>query len=142
MIVPAQLEARDPIASALKRLKAPTVRDFLWISSPPENIPPRGFPEIYTVVEVVCQKYKVSMRDILSDRRTAWVIWPRHVAMYLCRELTPLSYPVLGRMFRRDHTTLIHAYQKIERRIAADHAFAADIDELARMIEPLPAPAS
>jgi chromosomal replication initiator protein len=63
-----------------------------------------------------------------SARRDRGVARPRQVAMYLARELTPMSLPCIGRLFgKRDHTTVIHAIKTVERLIATDTEFAADV---------------
>lgn len=56
--------------------------------------------------------------ELLSDRKTTDIMLPRQVAMYLAKELTPQSYPNIGRRFRRDHTTVLHAVRKIESMLA------------------------
>lgn len=124
-----------PLARAIARMQSPKSRDFLWITVPPENIPERKFPEMAAIVLAVSVKYGVSPQDILGDTRRAAVVFPRHVAMYLCRKLTPLSFPFIAQRFNRDHSTIVFAWQKIDARICADPAFAAEVDELARMVD-------
>lgn len=66
------------------------------------------------IQRAVCAHFKVSRTDMLSHRRTAEVVWPRQIAMYLCQQHTHNSLPVIGRMFGgRDHTTVLHAVRKI-----------------------------
>lgn len=125
----------SPLARAVARMKSPKSRDFLWITVPPENIPERKFPEMAAIVLAVSLKYGVSPQDILGDTRRASVVFPRHVAMYLCRKLTPLSFPFIAQRFYRDHSTTVFAWQKINARISADPAFASEVEELARMVD-------
>jgi hypothetical protein len=74
--------------------------------------------DIRKIQEIVAKHYDVKLSDILSNRRTADVIMPRHVAMYLAKELTGKSLPELGKRFAgRDHTTILSAIQKITRMI-------------------------
>lgn len=64
----------------------------------------------------VGRHFDVPKVDMLSIRRTARVVLPRQIAMYLCKLLTSLSLPHIGRKFGgRDHTTVLHAVRKIER---------------------------
>ena len=64
---------------------------------------------------MVARQYNVSRSDLLSSRRTANVVRPRQVAMYLAKTLTLRSLPEIGRRFGgRDHTTVLHAVRKIE----------------------------
>lgn len=66
------------------------------------------------IKDVVAQHYSIQISDFESKRRTRSITYPRQVAMYLCRELTDLSLPKIGEGFGgRDHTTVIHAYDKI-----------------------------
>lgn len=88
-----------------------------------------------TVIRVVARHYEVQVADILSQRRTANVVKPRQVAMYLAKMLTLRSLPEVGRRFAgRDHTTVLHAVRKIDRLIATDAALAAEVQALASAI--------
>ena len=83
------------------------------------------------IQRAVCRHYQVSMNDLSSIRRTANVVRPRQVAMYLAKTLTLRSLPEIGRRFGgRDHTTVLHAVRKIEGLIAKDTALATDIELL------------
>jgi hypothetical protein len=76
--------------------------------------------------------YEVPVSDILSERKTACVVRPRQVGMYLAKELTPRSLPYIGREFGgRDHTTVLHAVRKIARLLAdGDEKLQADVDAI------------
>nr|HMN87305.1 helix-turn-helix domain-containing protein [Bauldia sp.] len=92
--------------------------------------------KIEDIQRVVARQYNVSRSDLLSSRRTANVVRPRQVAMYLAKTLTLRSLPEIGRRFGgRDHTTVLHAVRKIEELIAADKVFAEEIELLKRMID-------
>ncbi|RNC28956.1 MAG: Chromosomal replication initiator protein DnaA [Candidatus Dichloromethanomonas elyunquensis] len=66
------------------------------------------------IQKVVADHYKMSVQEFKQKKRTRIVAFPRQVAMYLCRELTDLSLPQIGEKFGgRDHTTVIHACDKI-----------------------------
>jgi hypothetical protein len=97
---------------------------------------PRGGPPIRKIQDVVCRHYGVSRDDMLSARRTADLIEPRHVAIYLARRLTPHALPKLGRSFgNRDHTTILHAFRKIGARIEKDKSMREVVETLAYRIE-------
>ena len=84
----------------------------------------------------VARQYNVSRSDLLSSRRTANVVRPRQVAMYLAKVLTLRSLPEIGRRFGgRDHTTVLHAVRKIEALTGTDAAFAEEIDSLKRQLQ-------
>jgi chromosomal replication initiator protein len=70
--------------------------------------------KIEDIQKLVATHFNVSRADILSARRTASVVRPRQIAMYLAKVLTPRSLPEIGRRFGgRDHTTVLHAVRKI-----------------------------
>ena len=78
---------------------------------------------IEDIQRVVARQYNVSRADLLSSRRTANVVRPRQVAMYLAKILTLRSLPEIGRRFGgRDHTTVLHAVRKIETLAGNDSA--------------------
>ena len=86
---------------------------------------------IEDIQRVVARQYNVSRGDLLSARRTANVVRPRQIAMYLAKTLTLRSLPEIGRRFGgRDHTTVLHAVRKIESLIGNDNALAAEIEVL------------
>ncbi len=86
---------------------------------------------IREIVDTVSKYYGVSVPDIISRRRTANVIRPRHVAMYLSRELTIKSFPEIGRaMAKRDHTTVLHAWAVTKTRMESDPELASEVSTL------------
>jgi chromosomal replication initiator protein len=91
---------------------------------------------IEDIQRVVARQYNVSRADLLSSRRTANVVRPRQVAMYLAKILTLRSLPEIGRRFGgRDHTTVLHAVRKIETLANNDSAFAEEIESLKRQLQ-------
>jgi chromosomal replication initiator protein len=86
---------------------------------------------IEEIQRIVARHYNVSRSDLLSSRRTANVVRPRQIAMYLAKTLTLRSLPEIGRRFGgRDHTTVLHAVRKIETLIGSDISLAAEIESL------------
>jgi chromosomal replication initiator protein len=86
---------------------------------------------IEDIQRIVARHYNVSRSDLLSSRRTANVVRPRQIAMYLAKTLTLRSLPEIGRRFGgRDHTTVLHAVRKIEGLIGTDNALATEIESL------------
>jgi chromosomal replication initiator protein len=91
--------------------------------------------KIEDIQRVVARHYNVSRADMLSARRTAVVVRPRQVAMYLSKTLTLRSLPEIGRRFGgRDHTTVLHAVRKIEGLLGNDRSLADEVDLLKRML--------
>ncbi len=91
--------------------------------------------KIEEIQKLVASHYNVSKSDILSARRTATVVRPRQIAMYLSKVLTPRSLPEIGRRFGgRDHTTVLHAVRKIEGLAGKDGTLNDEIELLKRML--------
>ncbi len=67
------------------------------------------------IMQVVCKFFNIKVSDIVSDKRSNSVAFPRQIAMYLCREIANMSFPTIGKDFGgRDHSTVLHAYSKIK----------------------------
>jgi chromosomal replication initiator protein len=92
--------------------------------------------KIEDIQRVVARQYNVSRSDLLSSRRTANVVRPRQVAMYLAKTLTLRSLPEIGRRFGgRDHTTVLHAVRKIEALVAKDTTLSEEVESLKRQLQ-------
>lgn len=92
--------------------------------------------KIEDIQKLVASHYSVTRADILSSRRTATVVKPRQVAMYLSKSLTLRSLPEIGRRFGgRDHTTVLHAVRKIEGLCASNTALRDELELLKRMLQ-------
>ncbi|MFM8701552.1 MAG: chromosomal replication initiator protein DnaA [Hyphomicrobiales bacterium] len=92
--------------------------------------------KIEDIQKLVATHFNVSRADILSSRRSAGVVKPRQIAMYLAKVLTLRSLPEIGRRFGgRDHTTVLHAVRKIEGAVTADVTLREDIELLKRMLQ-------
>ncbi len=102
-------------------------------------------PGISEIQDEVCRHYGVTLEDIKGERRTRRVVTPRQVAMYLCRELTDSSLPQIGQSFGgRDHTTVMHAIQRVSRQLAHEGELYAAVQTLTLRLKGnrLPAPPS
>jgi chromosomal replication initiator protein len=70
-----------------------------------------------------------------SKKRTKTIVQPRQLTMYLCRELTPLSFPEIGRHFGgKDHTTVIHSCRQIEKRMEENGEFKQLVESILRQL--------
>jgi chromosomal replication initiator protein len=88
------------------------------------------------IQEAVSQRFGVTLDELVSPRRSQAVAYPRQVAMYLSRELTDASLPMIGKEFGgRDHTTVIHAKEKITRLIREDRSVYNLVQELTARIK-------
>lgn len=89
-----------------------------------------------TIKEIISKTYKLSVEDINSKKRTRAIAYPRQIAMFLTRELTDLSLPRIGDEFGgRDHSTVIHAINKIEANMENDTSFKIKINNLMKEIK-------
>jgi chromosomal replication initiator protein len=88
------------------------------------------------IQETVTNRYNLKLSDMKARKRTDAVAYPRQIAMYLSRELTPASLPEIGNAFGgRDHTTVIHAINKIEQKMKQDSDLAATIESLIQQVK-------
>jgi chromosomal replication initiator protein len=90
-----------------------------------------GVVRIDLIQEAVARYYSISLDELVGEKRTKRVVVPRQVAMYLSRELTDSSLPVIGRAFGgRDHTTVIYAVQKVAAQMADEGAIYEAVQSL------------
>ena len=84
---------------------------------------------------IVCQFFKISKNEMLSSRRSRYLVRPRQTAIYLSKQLTSKSLPEIGRCFsNRDHTTVIHSVKTIEKLRKDDNELNLSIDSLKNKI--------
>ena len=86
------------------------------------------------IERIVCTHFKVTSEDIRSTKRSNDIAYPRQIAMYLCHELTDVSWPTIGGFFNKDHSTIIHAHKKIQKLIESDPATDTLIKSLSTQI--------
>lgn len=91
---------------------------------------------IELIKEIVAGYYNLELEDMVSKKRTQKIAFPRQIAMYLARELTESSLPQIGEEFGgRDHTTVIHAHNKIEEKINNETDFKQTVAKLKNKIK-------
>ena len=91
--------------------------------------------DIDTIQTIVCKFYKISKNEMLSPRRSRYLVRPRQTAIYLAKMLTSKSLPEIGRSFsNRDHTTVIHSVKTIDRLRKEDSELNINIDSLKNKI--------
>ena len=87
------------------------------------------------IQSTVCKFFKISKNEMLSSRRSRYLVRPRQTAIYLTKILTSKSLPEIGREFsNRDHTTIIHSVKTIEKLIKEDTELSGNIDNLKNQI--------
>lgn len=88
-------------------------------------------PKVSDIVAEAVAYYKIERAELISRRREHRIAHVRHVIMYLARELTPYSYPHIGRVLGgRDHTTILHGVRKIQGILPNNKELAADLEAL------------
>jgi chromosomal replication initiator protein len=91
---------------------------------------------IENIQKTVADYYKIKVADLFSKKRTRMIARPRQVAMWLCKEVTPHSYPSIGDAFGgRDHTTVIHAVKTIESLRVKDSELNHDLHVLVQVVK-------
>jgi chromosomal replication initiator protein len=91
---------------------------------------------IERIQDLVSERFSLSHEELVGEKRSQNIVYPRQVAMYLSRELTDSSLPKIGREFGgRDHTTVIHATSKIARLIREDRSVYNLVQELTARIK-------
>lgn len=86
------------------------------------------------IFHAVARKYGVTIEDIRGKRRTREIAQARHVCIYIMRTVTDMSLPSIGRVFNRDHTTILSSVDTIQAKIREDASLENDIDDLIKEI--------
>ncbi|WP_243292743.1 chromosomal replication initiator protein DnaA [Bacillus sp. FJAT-47783] len=104
-----------------------------------KDIIPSSKPKVITIQDIqrmVGQHFNVKLEDFKAKKRTKSVAFPRQIAMYLSRELTDSSLPKIGEEFGgRDHTTVIHAHEKISKMLQKDDVLQRQIKEIEELLK-------
>ena len=91
--------------------------------------------DVHRIQRIVCEYFKIDIEDLKGKKRSKDVNYPRQIAMYLCRIMTNESFPKMGTYFGgRDHSTIISAYQKIEKDLKTNSQLQTVISELKNRI--------
>ncbi|WP_223069974.1 chromosomal replication initiator protein DnaA [Paenibacillus caui] len=104
-----------------------------------KDIIPSSRPKIITIQDIqqkVGEYYNLRLEDFKARKRTKAIAFPRQIAMYLSRELTDYSLPKIGEAFGgRDHTTVIHAHEKITQQMKSDQELFKVINNITDKIK-------
>lgn len=82
------------------------------------------------IFDLVERRYGVSHEDLIGNKRSKEIAFPRHLTIYLIREITEMSYPNIAKLFSRDHTTIISSYDIIQKKTLTDPSFQLEVNEL------------
>ena len=88
--------------------------------------------KIFAAIE---KKYEVSKADLISQSRVKEIAQARHVAIYLIRTITEMSFPAIGKIFNRNHATIMSSLDVIDKKMASSSAFEAEINNLIKEIK-------
>ena len=94
---------------------------------------PRSLEEI---IELAARAYALSLEELRSPSRRRHIVRPRQIAMYLCRNYTEASLKEIGRLFKRDHSTVMHAIETVEKRCVERPQLLYELETLAARISP------
>ncbi|SHL76609.1 chromosomal replication initiator protein [Anaerocolumna jejuensis DSM 15929] len=124
---------------ALSRLKKQEVNVTLAEEALKDLISPDNkkqlTPEL--IVDVIAEHFNITTNEIYSVNKSRNIAYPRQIAMYLCRKLTDFSLSDIGKvMGNRDHTTILHGVDKVEKNIKKDPSMQNTIDVLTKKINP------
>jgi chromosomal replication initiator protein len=89
--------------------------------------------DISIIKQEVARHYEITVEQLESESRKRRVSQARHIAIYLARELTNSSYPAIGKAFGRDHSTIMHSYQRVKEWVKVP-LFRGEIEELKRLL--------
>jgi chromosomal replication initiator protein len=98
--------------------------------------PKRGNMSMEIIQRVVAEEYHLTPNDLKGKKKSAGIVKPRQIAMYLCRELTEYSLTEIGQAFGdRDHTTVLHSCKLIEETSRSNADLYSTLERLKRMIK-------
>ena len=92
-------------------------------------------PEV--IISIVAEHFGLKAEDLISSKRNKEIVYPRQIAMYLCREMTTVPLALIGKcMGGRDHTTIIHGIDKVKDSLGSDETLRSTVDILKKKINP------
>ena len=103
-----------------------------------KDIIPNSRPRTVTILDIqktVGEHFNMRLEDFTAKKRTRSIAFPRQIAMYLSRELTDFSLPKIGSEFGgQDHSTVIHAHEKISTMLKDDQALQQDVQDIKNVL--------
>lgn len=92
-------------------------------------------PEL--IIQIVADHFGITPADITSSKRSADIVYPRQITMYLCRQMTNIALQAIGKALgNRDHTTIIHGSEKIAKEVLTNESTKNTVDILIKKIDP------
>jgi len=87
------------------------------------------------ILEKVAKKYGIAVEDLKGNKRTKEIAYARHIAIYLLRKLTDMSYPQIGKLLKRDHSTIISSLRTVEEKMGANTPTNNEVTELIKELK-------
>jgi chromosomal replication initiation ATPase DnaA len=87
------------------------------------------------IAELVCERYGVAVELLAGKSREEQIVVPRHVVFFLVRKLTGKTYAAIGKLFGRDHGTILHGCDRVEDRASVDRFFKMQVEAIERAIK-------
>jgi chromosomal replication initiator protein len=87
------------------------------------------------IQKIVAADYHLTPNDLKGKKKSAGIVKPRQISMYLCRELTEFSLTEIGEAFNRDHSTVLYSSKTIEEESRSDTNLYSTLEKLKRMIK-------
>lgn len=133
-------ERRERAAAALERVKREALtraaEDRLSTMRPKIRTKADGTPTVRSVVLVASMYFGRPFEEMLGPRRYKGLAEARHVAMYVAQKLCTASFPAIGRVFDRDHTSILHGVAKIQKRLdEGDVELKRAVDEITDIVK-------
>jgi chromosomal replication initiator protein len=99
------------------------------------NVKPRKTASAKEVVKAIATYYNIEESSIFEKTRIKEVVGPRQMAMYILREDCGVSFPLIGeRLGGRDHTTVLHSYNKVKRELKDSPTLEQDLAQIRAML--------
>ena len=86
------------------------------------------------IFAAVYRRYGISKEDLLGTRRTREIAQARHISIYLIRKVTEMSLPNIGKIFGRDHTTVMSSCEAVEKRLRTDAELVMNINAMIKEV--------
>lgn len=130
-----RLQAENAELKAKMEARTASFQQSALVPPPPDEPPLTTWPAVALIRATVAKFYGIKRRDMESEQRHQKICKPRQIAMHLCCRLTTRSLPFIGRQFGgKDHTTVMHARNRIALLRSRDEAFDAELMALEQRI--------
>lgn len=121
------------ICNAQLKEKTPTLSDVRGLIK--NNIKPKKIAPTEEIVKIVADFYNIESESIYKKTRKKEIVRPRQLIMYILREDYNMPYPTIGqKLGGRDHTTVIHSYEKVKRELKDDGGLVQEVDQIRAML--------